>query len=88
MENILKSFSTEPGGWSARKLSAFAGLSAALIIGVFLLPASDRLFGMVALLLFVLLCLGLVTFEQILRFKNGEKKNKDENSITNENTTG
>jgi len=79
IDNLLKSFNNTPDGWSGRKLSAFTGVgmsvitSFAGIIYAFKHDYPDLIKIILGLwLLFALLCLGIVTFEQIIKFKNGD----------------
>jgi hypothetical protein len=80
--NLLNSFTTDKEGFSARKLSAFVGVTVAIII-TFRLPESERLHVIYAWQIFALLCLGIVTVEQIIRLKNGDGENKVASSENN-----
>jgi len=73
LNNILNSFTTDKAGYSARKLSAFVGISVAIIV-TFKLPKDAYLHAVYAWQTFGLLCLGIVTIEQIIRLKNGGDK--------------
>ncbi len=69
--NLIKSFTTDSEGFSARKLSAFVGVLTAIYITVKELPQETLLHALYAWLAFVLVCLGIVTIEQIIRLKEG-----------------
>lgn len=64
---LLGSFTTDKDGWSARKLSAFAGVATAVII-TFRLPINQFINAVYAWQTFALVCLGIVTAEQIINF--------------------
>ena len=70
---LLGSFTTLKDGWSARKLSAFAGVVVAIAV-TYKLPKDAYLHAIYAWQTFALLCLGIVTIEQIIRLKNGWDK--------------
>ena len=69
------SFHNQPGGLSARKLSAFFAV---------MMAAYNLRFGSTEIavemtitrLSFALLCLGIVTAEQIINFRTGKKENE------------
>jgi hypothetical protein len=70
INNLIASFKTGDGGWSARKLTAFASIVVAVYV-TYTLPLDMRLHALYAWQLLALLCLGIVTIEQIIKFKNG-----------------
>jgi hypothetical protein len=80
ISNLVKSFSTEDGGFSARKLSAFAAVVTSVYITVKLLPKEVQIYALCAWLLFALLCLGLVTGSQLVMLKNGNSETKKTDS--------
>lgn len=73
--DIYNSFFADDKGFSGRKLSGFA----AVVIGALLTykhgspDNADAL--LITWLLFALMCLGLVTFQQILQFKGVNNEN-------------
>ena len=67
---ILNSFSTDKVGFSARKLSAFAAVLVSVIITMKKIPEIAMIDALYAWLCFGLLCLGIVTIEQIINLKN------------------
>jgi hypothetical protein len=80
MKSLIKklwaSFENTPGGFSARKLSAFTAVIGVSVIITHKYATSENLVEvLVVWLAFALLCLGIVTAEQIITFKNGQNKN-------------
>jgi predicted histidine transporter YuiF (NhaC family) len=71
-QNIKDSFHNKPEGFSARKLSAFGGFAIAAYIAVQHASPQDVVMLAAAFLLYSLLCLGIVTFEQVIRFREGK----------------
>jgi len=74
IKNLLDSFSNTAGGFSARKLSAFIAVVTAIWITVYELPIEVQIDALYAWLLFALLCLGIITIENIINLKNGKKE--------------
>lgn len=76
LEKLINSFDNENAGFSARKLSAFVGV----ILSVFLsIKYCDKeiLETVITIWLgFGLLCLGIITMQQIISFKNGNNDEK------------
>jgi hypothetical protein len=71
-KNIFASLDNHNLGYSGRKLTAlFAVLMGAYI--TYTLPLEARLHALYSWQLLALLCLGIVTFEQIIKLKNGDK---------------
>jgi hypothetical protein len=71
--NILASFSTNPGGFSGRKLSAFAGV----VMAAYNLRFADSTIAVemtITWLTFSLLALGIVTAEQVIKLKTGKSE--------------
>lgn len=77
LNNLINSFTTDKDGYSARKLSAFAAVVVAVIITMKKIPTVVMIDALYAWLCFGLLCLGIVTIEQIINLKNGSTKNKE-----------
>lgn len=73
IENILKSFSTEKGGYAARKLTAFSLMVCVAYIHYYLVDSTIAVEVLIVDLSAVLLCLGLVTASNIIELKNGSK---------------
>lgn len=75
--NLIASFTTDKDGYSARKLSAFAAVVVAMYITVKLIPIAAQIDALYAWLGFGLLCLGIVTVEQIINLKNNKNDNQN-----------
>jgi hypothetical protein len=77
---FLSSFDNTTNGMSARKVSAFhVMIIYTLSRTVFIFVVKDAwylLLGSVLDTVFIMLLLGMITFEQIIKFKNGESHNK------------
>jgi len=76
---ISKSFTADKDGGSARKLSAFYAV--VLMAGYITLQKSDAnnsLYFLISWLIFAGVCLGMVTTQQLIEFKNGKEKPKEE----------
>ena len=71
VDNLIKSFTTEKGGFAARKLTAFALMVCIAYIHLKYVDASIAVEIMIIDLAGVLLCLGLVTTANIIELKNG-----------------
>ena len=71
--NLFDSFKNNTLGYSGRKLSALAGVLTGIYITVKLLPITDQLQALYTWLLFALLCLGIVTLQNVIELKNGNK---------------
>jgi len=81
IKNLLGSLDKEKGGYSGRKLSAFASI---IIAGYFGFRFGDEKTIVeltIIWLSFALLCLGIITFEEIIKLKNGQN-NAGENTET------
>lgn len=70
INKIIASFDTYNKGFSSRKLTAFASIIVAIYV-TYTLPDEARLHALYAWQLLALLCLGIVTIQNILEFKNG-----------------
>lgn len=67
---FLHSFDTDKGGLSARKLSAFWGMMLAAYLSINHTDKTNLDAVLITWLVFVSVCLGLVTAEQITKFKS------------------
>jgi hypothetical protein len=75
-KKLLSSFDNSPGGFSARKLSAFTAVMAVSVIITHRYTTPENLRDiLIVWLTFALLCLGIITAEQVIRFREG-KENK------------
>lgn len=88
IKNLLGSFNNDPkDGWSGRKLTVFYCMLLAGFIVIFRLPDHAQLHAFYALLATSLLCLGILTVDQIIRFKNGSTTTVTETKLEAEQTT-
>ena len=71
--NIINSFYNNNLGYSSRKLSALAGVMVGVYITVHEIPKTDLITALYAWLGFALLCLGIITIQNIIDFKNGKQ---------------
>jgi hypothetical protein len=71
-ENLIKSFTTEKGGFAARKLTAFALMVCVAYIHFKYVDITIAVEVLIVDLAAVLLCLGLVTASNIIELKNGK----------------
>jgi len=78
IDKFLGSFdNTTPHSFSGRKLSSFAGVGTAIVL-TYLLPDDAKLHALYAWQLFSLLCLTVITAQQIINFKNGNTPKQNE----------
>jgi hypothetical protein len=87
--NLVRSLDNiQHQGYSARKLTALFGVLMGAYITKYHLPEADQFYALICWLLLALLCLGIVTFEQIIKLKNGsdEKHSDTDNDNTNSDT--
>lgn len=80
VENLLKSFNTEKGGYAARKLTAFALMICIAYIHFKFVDITIAVEVLIVDLSGVLLCLGLVTASNILELRNGPKNDTNESN--------
>lgn len=74
LNNLLASLDVHTKGFSSRKLTAMWAVLVAAAV-TYMLPTEARLHALYSWQLLALLCLGIVTVQQIINFKNG---NSDE----------
>ena len=74
IENLINSLNNQDSGFSARKLTAFALMVLIAYVHYKYVDLSNAIEAILIDLGGVLLLLGIVTFEQILKFKNGTKE--------------
>ena len=74
---LFNSLDNHTLGYSGRKLSALSGVITAIYITVKLLPIDAQLHALYVWLLFALLCLGIVTIQNVIELKNGKDKPTD-----------
>jgi len=88
VKNLLGSFNNQPNnGYSGRKLSALFAILMGAYITKYELPAESQLHALYAWLIVAMVCLGIVTVEQIIRFKNGSTTTVTETKVEAEQTT-
>ena len=68
IKNILDSFHNKEGGWSARKLTAFAFMCMAAYCVKYHVNDSNAVHALMVIGCIILLCLGIVTAENIIKF--------------------
>jgi hypothetical protein len=78
--DIYNSLNTDKPGFSARKLSALAGILVSIYITIRYTTPENLDSVLITWLLFILLCLGLVTFSQLAQFKSGQTVTTTESS--------
>ena len=74
IENLINSLNNTDSGFSARKLTAFSLMVLIAYVHYKYVDLSNAIEAILIDLGGVLLLLGIVTFEQILKFKNGTKE--------------
>jgi cell division protein FtsW (lipid II flippase) len=72
IKNLIDSLKNK-GEFSGRKLSAFVGFLTAIYLTIFKIPLENQLDALMVWLSFSLLCLGIVTVQNVIEFKNGKK---------------
>jgi len=77
IENLISSFTTEKGGFAARKLTAFAFMVCIAWAHYSALTIENVEVFLWVDLCGVMLCLGLVTAGNIIELKNGNKSQQD-----------
>lgn len=71
INNLVGSFDTEKGGFSSRKLTAFITVLCIIYIHIKFVDVSNSLDVLMYDMLFVLVLFGIVTSDQLYRFKKG-----------------
>jgi len=74
LHKLVASFDNSADGFSARKLSAFIGVSVSVIATFRFVDDKTVIEALMVWLVFALLCLGIITAEQLLKFYNKDKK--------------
>ena len=74
IQKLIDSFDNKPNGFSARKLSAFIAIIIALYITINYIDNTTLINALMVCLTFALLCLGIITAEQILKFTSEKTK--------------
>lgn len=81
--DLYASFFNSPGGFSARKLSAFLCFAVACYATYKFTTAHNVTTVLLIWLACGLLCLGIVTMEQIINFKTGKNETGSNNTSGN-----
>lgn len=81
-KRFFGSFDNTSIGFSGRKLTAWASIMIAAYV-TYTLPLDVRLYALYSWQALALLCLGIVTFEQIIKFKSGQSV-KETETVTKE----
>lgn len=71
---LINSFDNESPGFSARKLSAFIGVVVAIIATFEFVDNTTITYALAIWLTFALMCLGIITADQLLRYLKGGKE--------------
>ena len=74
INKILGSFDNSKDGFSARKLSAFVFVLFSAYIHINYISTDNAIEALFVDSGTLLLCLGIITMEQIIKFKNGDKQ--------------
>jgi hypothetical protein len=72
IKKLSNSLDTTSSGFSGRKLTALASIIIAAYV-TYQLPADAKLYALYSWQTLALLCLGIVTIEQIVKLKNGNE---------------
>lgn len=87
-KKFIYSFDNEKnGGFSGRKLSAFIAVSTAIYATYEFVDSTTVVSALMVWLTFALLCLGIVTAQQVLQFKNSEENKEINDNNNDDNTT-
>jgi len=79
MKKLLASFDTNSKGLSARKLTAFAFVLCAYYVHYEHVDNSNAVDALIVDACVVVMCLGIVTAEQVIKLKNGSKDDQPGN---------
>ena len=75
LNKLISSFDTHTAGFSSRKLTAMWAVLVATMV-TYVLPSEAKLHALYSWQLLALLCLGIVTVQNIINFKNGNSSDK------------
>lgn len=87
MTRLINSFDNESPGFSARKLSAFIGVVVAIIATFEFVDNTTITYALGIWLTFALMCLGIITADQLLRYLKGGKEEEVVEETKNEEKT-
>ncbi len=77
IKKLVSSLDTTTNGFSGRKLTALASIIIAAYV-TYTLPDAVKLYALYSWQALALLCLGIVTVEQVIKLKNGEGSSQNE----------
>ena len=77
IDNLLSSFDNDTIGFSARKLSGFFAVLVAIYITIKKVSEINVENLTIIWLTFAAICLGMITIQQVIEFKNGGKKDAE-----------
>ena len=81
-ENWINSFNNDKGGFSARKEAAFGSFVVATYV-TYKYTTASNLDGVITLwLLYSLLCLGIITMQQVAELKSGKTSERESTTTT------
>lgn len=75
LQKIESTFDTYSKGYSARKLTAFVFCILTIYLCIKHTTEANLYDVLIILLTFILLCFGMITFQDIIKFKNGTTDN-------------
>ena len=78
IKNLAGSFNTQPGGFSSRKLTAFVTMICVVYIHHHFVDLTNAMTAMAYDMVFILLLFGIVTIDQLYKFKTGGSSNTKE----------
>ncbi len=85
ISKLLASFDNDTKGFSARKLSAFIAVAISVYATIHYVDSTNTISALKVWLLFALLCLGIITAEQLIKIKSNsttQTKSKTEEITT------
>lgn len=84
---LIQSLEANKSGFSGRKLSAMAAIVTGIFTTIKIIPKEQQLHALYAWQIFALVCLGLVTIPELIKFlsltKNGKNDPESETNPTN-----
>lgn len=83
LDNLINSFTTEKGGFAARKLTAFAFMVCIAYVHYSALTIENVEVFLWVDLCGVMLCLGLVTAAHLVEIRTGNKQTNNTDNATN-----
>lgn len=81
LKNLFDSFHNRPGGFSARKLSAFVGVTVCVYVTIHFCTEKILVDVLMVWLMFSLLCMGIITIQQVMDLKSGRTTSIEKTKI-------